>query len=275
MTFKDPGGKEIFTKLFKVNILGGEEFGQLLVENIILPETSQNGYYTLEAVLTDKNGKKTASGIDDLFAADFKSGYKIPENISVIDSSGVIKSFIKSEFGKNLSDFDVKKLKPSCIVIGMHDTTLAGSPEILDSVKNGATLIVLDNAVLWAKALPGIIQLKIVDKKTGDGHGRLFAGNHDFLRGLPQAQAFNWEYQALYSSDKGGLKIEPKGIETIVAHARNNTDVFTIPLCVLPYGKGRLIFSTLNILQPLGSERPDAAVVKKLFMNMLELSMKK
>ena len=66
-------------------ILGGEEFGQLLVEEIILPEVSQNGYYKLNATLTNQEGKEMATGFDDLFVVN--SAIQIStDDIQVIDA---------------------------------------------------------------------------------------------------------------------------------------------------------------------------------------------
>ena len=43
----------------------------------------------------------------------------------------------------------------------------------------------------------------------------------------------------------------------------------------VPYGEGEVILSTLNLLPELTAERPQAAVAKKLFLNMLEYAREK
>jgi beta-galactosidase len=270
LSFKAPDGKIIFKKSYNVTVAGREEFGQLLVENVLLPKANQEGYYILNAELKDKTGAIKATGFDDLFAADYKTDAVIPENTVVLDNSGTINSFLKSAFGKTLPDFAQKGDRPKCIVIGANDSTIAGSDLILDMVKKGTNLIVLENTDKWAAKLSvqkiDNEQLMPRSKKGGS----LFVGESSLFEGLPSSQAMNWEYQTFYRVNYGGLRIKPSGIETIIANAYPNTPEITIALCRLPFGDGNVILSTLNILPSLKAERPDAAVAKKLFMNMLE-----
>lgn len=50
------------------------------------------------------------------------------------------------------------------------------------------------------------------------------------------------------------------------------------PLClgstlgIIPYGKGRIIYSTLDVVDNLLSQEPAAEVARKLFCNMLSIS---
>ena len=82
----------------------------------------------------------------------------------------------------------------------------------------------------------------------------------------------NWEYQEFYRNGASGLRMSPVGIETIVGVGAMNTGDIAIALSRVPYGKGKIILSTLEILPQLTSEKPQSAVAKKLFMNLLELS---
>jgi len=102
--------------------------------------------------------------------------------------------------------------------------------------------------------------------------GRQFVGNSSFLKGLPKSQAMNWEYQVFYQNNVRGLRLSPVGVETIVGLAGQHTDEIAMALCRVPYGSGQIILSTLRILPELLSEKPQSAVAKKLFMNLLEYS---
>jgi len=272
LDFTGPGGKILFTKTYKINIVGGEEFGELLVEDVRLPEVVKPGYYTLKAALTDRSGAVKATGFDDIFTVDYKTGSGIPKNTVVIDKSGVINAFLKSARDINLPNYDSKGPKPDCIVIGTGDSTDINLKEILNMVRQGTTLIVLENAEKWTNVLP--VQLMGDENKNHwrPRGGRLFVGIHMLLKDLPTAKAMSWEYQTFYRVNNGGLRITPVGIETIVANALPNTEEITIALCRVPCGSGKVILSTLNIIQSLASERPDAVVAKKLFLNLLELS---
>jgi len=42
-----------------------------------------------------------------------------------------------------------------------------------------------------------------------------------------------------------------------------------------PFGEGQVVLSTLRIVPELASEKPQSAVAKKLFLNLLEIPGKK
>lgn len=272
LDFTDPAGKILFTKTLKTGILGGEEFGQLLAEDVQLPAVAKPGYYKLKAALTDNKGALKAAGFDDIFAVDCKTGPGIPKNTVVIDKSGAINTFLKSLRGIALPDYEPNGARPDYIVIGACDSTDIDMKKILDMVRQGTNLIVLENAEKWIPLLP--VQLMPGEKAslTGPREGRLFVGNHSFLKGLPTATAMCWEYQTFYRVNKGGLRITPTGIEIIAANAVPNTEEISVELCRVPFGKGKVVLSTLNIMQSLASDRPDAVAAKKLFLNLLEIS---
>ena len=58
----DPGGNSVFSSANTVKISGGEDFGQLIAEEIRLPAVGKPGYYTLNAVLRDTKGRVKATG---------------------------------------------------------------------------------------------------------------------------------------------------------------------------------------------------------------------
>ncbi|MCD6309064.1 MAG: hypothetical protein J7M24_08735, partial [Candidatus Latescibacteria bacterium] len=68
-----PAGEAVFSKKWKVDIEGGEEYGQLLVEGVRLPEVTGHGYFRLNARILD--GETVAcTGYDDIFAVDYTAG---------------------------------------------------------------------------------------------------------------------------------------------------------------------------------------------------------
>ena len=83
------------------------------------------------------------------------------------------------------------------------------------------------------------------------------------------SQAMNWEYQEFYRNGASGLRISPVGVECIVGVGAMNTGEIAIALCIVPHGSGQIILNTLDILPQLISEKPQSAVAKKLFMNLL------
>ncbi|MBT4484159.1 MAG: hypothetical protein HOC71_10855 [Candidatus Latescibacteria bacterium] len=284
LSFENPSGNIVFSEIYRVNILGGEEFGQLLVENVHLPRVEKNGYYTLRAKITDRKNTVKATGHDDIFTVDYMNGPGIKGTVTVIDTSGTIKSFLKETRGLTISDFDPYGPDIDYIIIGKHDLNMVrrlgkshvrGPDPIMTRVANGATLIVLDQADRWAE-LRGNINLYRAIHYVRSSHlgdrGRLFTGKSNLLRDLPNSQALNWEYQVFYSGDVWGLNMDRQGNETVVAlAAQHNKDILTA-LSRIPFGNGQIILSTLNILPELSSEKYQSAVAKKLFLNLLEYS---
>jgi len=121
LAFQNPEGNIIFSKSYKSKILGGEKFGQLLVEDVRLPEVGTPGYYVLRATLKDEKGSVKATGFDDIFTVDYKTGPGIKGNVALIDTSGVINSFLKKTRDITLPEFDPLGPYPDCIVVGNHD----------------------------------------------------------------------------------------------------------------------------------------------------------
>ena len=133
-------------------------------------------------------------------------------------------------------------------------------PDILRRVReDGTKLVLVEDAETWlkklrdAKAFP---EYKVFHPhKTWVGHN-LFVKEHPFFAGLPVNCAMNWEYQKLVVYD--GPKhfgLEMDGEEALVG--------------IVPYGKGRIVFSSLDIAPNLASDDKSAVTPKRIFANIL------
>lgn len=275
LTLKSPDGDVVFSKTLETEVLGGEEFGQLLTAEVMMPKVEQNGYYKLDAKLEDLNGLVCATGSDDLFVADYTRP-DLPEDVVIVDESGAINSFMKLAYGVTFPAFDPTGRRPSAIVLGKHNMNTLDIPRIMTMVESGTRLLILENAQKWISKLP-VKQLMVPGDEGGSNNGKMigrqFIGNSSFFKGLPQATAMSWEYQVFYRENRNGglgLPISPEGLNTIVGVGPTNTGAIGIALCQMPYGQGYVILSSLNIVPNLIKDRPDCAVAKKLFMNLIE-----
>jgi hypothetical protein len=146
----------------------------------------------------------------------------------------------------------------------------------MEQVVNGATLIVLDNAASWAERWDQIHEYQAV-QYTGEmsfgSNGRFFVGRSPLLEGLPQAQAMNWEYQIFYRNGLRGLNMGRTGNETVVALASQSRKDIVTAVARIPFGRGQIIASTLDILPNLRLNKPQAAMAKRFFINLVEHSM--
>jgi beta-galactosidase len=271
----DPAGKTVFTKTFPVTVLGGEEYGQLLVEGVVLPPVDAPGYYVLNARITDKGAVK-CTGHDDIFAVDYTKGPGLPARCAIIDTSGAVNALLKSARGVALPAFTRDMGRLDLIVVGAHDFRNIRSlyQPVMNRVKNGATLVILDKADSWAEQLDDIYEHQAIQYTSSDHYGsggRLFVGKSALLDGLPSAQSMNWEYQVFYRGDVWGINMNRAGNETVVALASQARKDILTAVAVIPFGNGRIVLSTLNLLPWLTSDKPQAATAKKMFMNFLEL----
>jgi len=271
-----PDGETIFSQTYPVNIIGGEEFGQLLVEGVQLPPVEKPGYYTLKALIEDRTGN-TITGFDKIFVVDYSSGPGIKGTGAVIDTTEIINTFLQKARGITFADFDPSGPDLDYIIIGSCDfrKTRRFYNAIMERVANGATLIVLDQTDSWAQLMDNVADwqaLQYTHSFHWGNSGRLFVGINDFLSGLPQAQSMNWEYQVFYSGDVWGISIGHIGTELIVGLAAQHRKDILSALSRIPFGNGEIFLSTLRIMPELLSEKPRSVVAKKLFLNLLEVS---
>jgi len=273
LTLNNPAGEKVFSKTYPVIINGGEEYGQLLVEGVIMPPLTSHGYYKLDAKIVSKKGVE-CTGFDDIYSVDYMDGPGFTDKCALVDSSGVIKSFLKKARGVILTDFTAKSPKMDYIIIGTHDfrdVMKSVYRPAMEQALNGATLVVLDNADLWAKQLDGQA-IQYTNSFHWGRSGRLFVGTSNLLTDLPTSQSMNWEYQVFYHGDVWGLDMGRIGFETVVALAAQNRKDILTAVARIPFGNGQIILSTLRVIPELSSQKPQSAVAKKLFLNFIEYS---
>lgn len=267
---------------YPVTILGGEEYGELLVEGIELPAVKEPGYYTLDARII-QDGLEKASGFDDMFAVDYMQTHADVKNIAVVEDDDIIKDFLAQARGIT----PVSPDEADIIVVGSHDPAQMDDTmyrSLLSRVKDGARLVVLDHADTWAEAIDEALHTKPPLYNGGGivkrGHrGRYFTGYSPFLDGLPQAQAMSWEYQCFYhtrelrrAGNVSGLDLNHWHMEPIVAMSHQHTKDILISLAGVPAGSGEVLLTTMNFLYRLSDNAPQSAVAKKLFLNLVEVS---
>ncbi len=274
LTLKAPDGTSAFRNEYDVNIAGGEEYGQLLVEEVVLPSASMHGYYILNAELL-KGSEVACTGSDEVFAVDYRSVPDIPLKAAIIDSTGAINRFLRASKGVTLPEFTVDTPQRDLIVIGPGAggrSLRALETAVMEQVTNGATLVIVDGAEQWAERLDDLYSYQAVQytgTRNYGNNGRLFVGKSPLLDGLPQSRAMSWEYQVFYRGRVWGVDIGHKGFETVVALAAQNRKDIMTAVGRIPFGRGQVILSTLDILPYLESGMPQAAIAKRLMLNLL------
>jgi beta-galactosidase len=262
----DPDGTVVFSKNVDVNITGGVQFGQLLAEGIQLPALTKPGYYIYRARLLKGKDVK-ADGYDDIFVTDYMKGPGLRGKWAVIDDSGAINAFLKTTRGVTMPAFDVNGTYDDIIVA--QNVSADVNAKIMEMAANGTTVFVFTGADAWSKSMP---QGTITVLGNAQRSGRFFVGGGRFMQGLPVSQAMNWEYQEFYHArSMTALLLDLKGTELIVGGSSNNSKDVAAAVTRIPVGKGAVILNTLDFMSKLPMTIPEAAVPKKLFMNLLEI----
>lgn len=151
------------------------------------------------------------------------------------------------------------------------------SPQhLLDRVKkDGTTLILLKSAESWMDAIAqatGCVYKGFYSVGRNWIGGIHFVKEHPLFNGLPTNTAMGWPYQALVHEGDKRLGFYLEGDEMIVGSYRTTPFCLGSTLGIIPYGKGRIIYSTLDVVDNLLSQEPAAEVARKLFCNMLSIS---
>ncbi len=139
---------------------------------------------------------------------------------------------------------------------------------------HGATALVLGATDEWATLLADAGAIRYTGRLT---HGRWWLGGsyfsraHPILEDLPAPGGLNWEYQELihYDARRYGLLME--GEQAVIGCLTGHEVPVATALGIVELGRGRLVFSTLD-LRALDTDRSAAAVVRKLVCNLVRFA---
>lgn len=144
---------------------------------------------------------------------------------------------------------------------------------------DGTTLIIADFADTWMELVAKHTAVKYAGSfKVGTAWagGIHFVREHPLFKGLPVNGAMDWPYQAVVrnGNERTGLLLE--GEELVAGawhgHLEAAPQKLGTVVGVIPCGKGRIIVSTLDIVENLQSNETPAHVARKLLCNYLEFA---
>lgn len=151
---------------------------------------------------------------------------------------------------------------------------LAQARELLDRVRDGATLLVMSHAHDWADLFA---ELGAVSYRGRLVHGQFwigggfFAREHAVFEGLPVNAALGWEYQSLvhYDRERFGLRLSDE--EVVAACVTDHQHEVATAVGVVEHGAGKILFSTLDVIPTILEEPGDgpAAVARALVHNAI------
>ena len=244
----DEQGRTIATHKERVNVKGGNDYGQCLQTRWAFAPQSK-GYTRIEASLLRGNAE-AAKGEDKLFAVQL-STEGISANGMVADTTGTLNHFLRGA-GLQLPAYKGGTPQGDYLLVGAYEPTQFGSGinDILEWVYKGHTLIVVDNPERWAELLA---DKEVLDYRGSKVLGKSWYGGNFFNRehrlfdGLPSNVVFNWEYQCFATYNRRRIGLRCFNGETIVGCVSDHKKEVYSALQVIPAGSGKVIITTLDI----------------------------
>jgi hypothetical protein len=269
----DPGHKTVFKDTKKVNLKPPDKgFSQLLTE-YHQSFDGKSGYYHVQAELRAKD-KLVVQELRDILVQDSEN-LKLPTaNVYYSDEENLIPYYLDKKqtywfpWQRKFSHFYTKD-----IVLLLNHYTGKKWPAALDMVREGrANLVWLEHDMKNAQQVLGILKeqnlllpnaepLAYPDKAWLGGWE--FCKKHPIFDGLPSPAVFNWEYGEVFA---------PWGIRNFpgqtIAGLCNAPPVMATTIGVIPCGKGKIIFCSLNLAHLLGKN----PVADRLFAQLVKFA---
>lgn len=155
----------------------------------------------------------------------------------------------------------------------MPGTSAIAPESIVDrAVSDGTTLLLLKSPESWMEFLNPTANIGYTENFTvgtdwvGGVH---FVTDHPVLHGLPVNTAMNWPYQELVKNGNQRLGFKIADENFIAGAYRSWPFHLGTAMGEAPCGKGRVLYSTLRLTEPLSSPEPAAEPARKLFGNII------
>lgn len=230
-------------------------------EGELIPDES--GLYLI-GVSTDRGARLFING--DHLIDEIRNNGEMNENRPVVLEAGKpVKIRVEYSQTKPTGSLQVKWSRPSASSIPMKS--------LMDRVKNdGTKLIILGKTETWMKDVCDITGIKYEGYYAVGKYwvgGTHFVRNHPVFAGLPTNVGMNWPYQQVVRDGEHRYGFRLHGENMIVGSYKNSPFELGTAVGEIPYGKGKVLFSTLDIIDNLDNPSGPAQVARKLFANYI------
>ena len=311
LTAQNSDGSVAFSTEKNVNAAGGNIYGQLLAEAVEIPAATQAGMMTLTATLASSDGHfSTLKRTNQIEVIDV-AGTPVFQKIAVLEPDHEVDHTLREIFNVTPEPFSIAAASNrwDAIVLAskynrqdLADAAKLNNPlevskedfkAALDCVHDDGTRLILwpDNnraAEAFAKEL-GKLNIVKYSGNVGNLNAPWFGSwnfvrNHWLLAGLPVDCAMDWRYGVSAFNGPEWLKERPRGsvtdgylmdapgMEVAVGFGADHNPNIGIAGCVIPYGKGQIIFYSLpqmvTSLKP-GNYAIHPAIARRLLGNAL------
>jgi hypothetical protein len=139
--------------------------------------------------------------------------------------------------------------------------------------RDGSTIIIIDDPDSWMASIQkgsGITYSGTFPIGLLWAGGQYFVREHPLFKDLPVNVGMNWPYQNLVTGRRLGLKLEGEELVAGCYDSRQMPFQLGTAVGVIPFGKGQIVVSTLNIMANLENPQGPAHVAAKLLCNFVE-----
>jgi hypothetical protein len=153
--------------------------------------------------------------------------------------------------------------------------------KILDRVRDqGTTLVIADYVENWMPFIAKATGIKYDGTLVlnGDGWmtGEYFVREHPLFKELPVNCGMDWPYEKLVQAGRCRYFLKIDGEEFVAGGYHTfRPRGFGTAVGVIPYGKGKIVVSSLDIVSNLASKEGPADVARKLLCNYIDYAAKK
>lgn len=296
-TAKNPDCSVAFTTEKSVTATGGDTYGQLLAEAIEFPADAA-GMMTLEASLVPQNSSAAVlTGSDQVEVIDLAPG-PIFRNIAVIESGNEVSNTLSSVFHVGPAEFSAEGSNHLAAIVfasktRKRDLSDSDGKLLVSALKqvhdDGTRLVLWPDSNFGAESFAKELGKLGVVKYNGNV-GNLnapwfgswnFVRKHWLLDGLPTDCAMDWRWGVSAFSGPEWLKDKPRGsvtdgylmdapgMEVAIGFGADHNTKVGIGGCMIPYGKGQILFYALPQLVT-GLEPGDNAINRTVAQRLLE-----
>jgi hypothetical protein len=194
------------------------------------------------------------------------------------DKEALLQHFFNFEAGKpvtvELTYRQTRRNGQIQLAWSLPSATMIDPQLLLNKVKEeGTTLLLLESVESWMEVI-----LKNTDIRYNGYYtvgkdwigGIHYAKEHPLLKGLPVNDALNWQYQAVVREGDRRVGLRITGEELVVGSYRSSPFELGTSVGIIPCGKGKIIFSTLDIVGNLDQPDGPAETARKLLCNFID-----
>jgi beta-galactosidase len=273
LTVLKPSGATSQVYSGSAKVTGGDTFGELLMQNITFALDGGAGYYRLKARLLS-GSSQVADGHEQILTVDWKS-MTVPATGAIASNNTALTAFLNTTKGLNLPQYS-NSLGTLKYIVATGSGNFIRSDLLSRVNTGGTTLIIVDSANSWMSTLSssGVVTGSVGTMTQSQNWvgGGYFVRKHPTFNSLPVNCAMNWEYQNFVSYNLANGKqygFQMTGEDPVVTDWDNHEHRLCTSVGILSYGKGKIIFSTLALVDYLSLATGASNVPKKVLLNYL------